>query len=76
MRQVEIARLEQRYAGLARSEQPGVALLSDYDVNRKWVRIWRIDVDDAKNSRRQRAFSRLCFPLHSARPSFAAHWRL
>jgi dipeptidyl aminopeptidase/acylaminoacyl peptidase len=48
----EIARLEQRYAGLAWSEQPGIALLSDYDVNRKWQRTWQLNVDDAKNSRR------------------------
>ncbi|MGJ7916969.1 prolyl oligopeptidase family serine peptidase [Massilia sp. LXY-6] len=49
---VEIARTEQRYAGLNWSEQPGVALLSDYDVNRKWVRTWQLNVDDAKNARR------------------------
>lgn len=48
----EIARTEQRYAGLAWSEQPGIALLSDYDVNRKWQRTWQLNVDDAKNSRR------------------------
>lgn len=49
---VEITRTQQRYAGLAWSEQPGVALLSDYDVNRKWRRTWQINVDDAQNSRR------------------------
>jgi dipeptidyl aminopeptidase/acylaminoacyl peptidase len=49
---VELTRTQQRYAGLAWSEQPGVALLSDYDVNRKWVRTWQLNVDDAKNSRR------------------------
>ncbi len=49
---VEISRTEQRFGGLAWSEQPGVALLSDYDVNRKWVRTWQINVDDAQNSRR------------------------
>jgi dipeptidyl aminopeptidase/acylaminoacyl peptidase len=48
----EIARTEQRYAGLAWSEQPGIALLSDYDVNRKWQRTWQLNVDEAKNSRR------------------------
>ncbi|CAH0296682.1 Dipeptidyl-peptidase 5 [Massilia sp. Bi118] len=48
----EIVRTQQRYAGLAWSEQAGVALLSDYDVNRKWVRTWQINVDDAQNSRR------------------------
>jgi len=49
---VELTRTQQRYAGLAWSEQPGVALLSDYDVDRKWVRTWQLNVDDAKNSRR------------------------
>jgi dipeptidyl aminopeptidase/acylaminoacyl peptidase len=48
----EITRTQQRYAGLAWSEKPDVALLSDYDVNRKWVRTWQINVDDANNSRR------------------------
>lgn len=49
---VEITRTEQRYAGLIWGEQAGVALLSDYDVNRKWHRTWQLNVDDAKNSRR------------------------
>jgi len=49
---VEITRTQQRYAGLTWSEQPGVALLSDYDVNRKWTRTWQVDIDDAQNSRR------------------------
>lgn len=49
---VEITRTQQRYAGLTWSEQPGVALLSDYDVNRKWTRTWQINIDDAQNSRR------------------------
>ncbi len=48
---VEIVRTEQRYAGLMWSEQPGVALLSDYDVNRKWQRTWQLNVDDAKAKR-------------------------
>jgi dipeptidyl aminopeptidase/acylaminoacyl peptidase len=48
----EIIRTQQRYAGLAWSEQPGVALLSEYDVNRKWQRTWQINVDDVNNSRR------------------------
>lgn len=49
---VEIVRTQQRYAGLNWSEKADVALLSDYDVNRKWVRTWQINVDDAQNSRR------------------------
>lgn len=49
---VEITRTEQRYAGLSWSENASVALLSDYDVNRKWRRTWQLNVDDAKASRR------------------------
>jgi dipeptidyl aminopeptidase/acylaminoacyl peptidase len=49
---VEITRTGQRYAGLSWGEQPGMALLRDYDVNRHWVRTWQINVDDAKHSRR------------------------
>lgn len=48
----EVTRTEQRYAGLVWSEKPGVALLGDYDVNRKWRRTWLIDVDNAQASRR------------------------
>jgi dipeptidyl aminopeptidase/acylaminoacyl peptidase len=49
---VEVTRTPQRYAGLIWSEQPGVALLSDYDVDRKWRRTWQLNIDDAANSRR------------------------
>lgn len=49
---LEIARTGQRFAGLSWSEQPNVALLRDYDVNRHWVRTWQIDVDDPQNARR------------------------
>jgi dipeptidyl aminopeptidase/acylaminoacyl peptidase len=48
----EVTRTQQRYAGLMWSEQPGVALLGDYDVNRKWRRTWQINVDNAASSRR------------------------
>jgi dipeptidyl aminopeptidase/acylaminoacyl peptidase len=48
----EVTRTGQRYAGLMWSEQPDVALLGDYDVNRKWRRTWQINVDDAAGSRR------------------------
>lgn len=48
----EVTRTEQRYAGLAWSEQTGVALLGDYDVNRKWRRTWQLNIDDAARSRR------------------------
>jgi dipeptidyl aminopeptidase/acylaminoacyl peptidase len=49
---VEVTRTAQRFAGLSWSEQPNVALLGDYDVNRHWRRVWQINVDDAQNSRR------------------------
>jgi hypothetical protein len=48
----EVIRTEQRDAGLAWSEQPGMALLGDYDVNRKWRRTWQVSIDDAAGSRR------------------------
>jgi dipeptidyl aminopeptidase/acylaminoacyl peptidase len=43
---VEITRTEQRYDGLDWSEQPAVALLTEYDNNRHWRRSFAIDVDD------------------------------
>lgn len=43
---VEITRTGQRYAGFAWSEQPSVALLTDYDNNRHWIRSFVIDVDN------------------------------
>jgi dipeptidyl aminopeptidase/acylaminoacyl peptidase len=49
---VEIARTEQRYAGLAWSEHAGVALLSEYDDNRHWKRSFAIDVDDPQSKPR------------------------
>ena len=48
---VEVARTAQRFAGLQWSEQPGIALLSDYDVNRKWRRTWQLDIDNASSRR-------------------------
>ena len=49
---VEVTRTTQRFASLLWSETAGVALLSDYDVNRKWHRTWQINVDDPQNTRR------------------------
>ena len=49
---VEISRTEQRYDGVAWSEQPGVALLNEYDRNRHWRRSFVIDVDDAQSKPR------------------------
>jgi dipeptidyl aminopeptidase/acylaminoacyl peptidase len=46
---VEIARTEQRYTGLAWSEQASVALLTEYDDNRHWTRSFAIDVDDPQS---------------------------
>jgi dipeptidyl aminopeptidase/acylaminoacyl peptidase len=43
---VEITRTEQRYAGFSWSEKPNIALLTEYDENRHWVRTFIIDVDD------------------------------
>ncbi len=42
---VEILRTEQRYAGFEWSEQPGTALLFDFDENRHWQRGFIADVD-------------------------------
>jgi len=41
----EIARTEQRYAGLDWSEQSSTVLLIEYDLNRHWRRSFLIDVD-------------------------------
>ena len=49
---VEITRTTQRFASLNWSENPTLALLSDYDVNRKWRRTWQLNVDDPRDSRR------------------------
>ncbi len=42
---VELARTGQRMVNLAWSERPNLALLTDYDVNRKWRRTWLLDTD-------------------------------
>ena len=41
----EIARLEQRFAGLTWGERPGTALLREYDENRHWAKAFVVDVD-------------------------------
>ncbi len=43
---LEIARTEQRFAGLDWSEQPSVALMQEYDHNRHWRRTFVVNVDD------------------------------
>jgi dipeptidyl aminopeptidase/acylaminoacyl peptidase len=49
---VEITRTEQRYEGFSWSDQPGVALLNEYDVNRHWRRSFVMDVDDLRQKPR------------------------
>ena len=49
---VEIARTEQRYAGFDWSEQPSIALLTEYDNNRHWRQTFIIDVDDPQQKPR------------------------
>ena len=49
---VEIARVQQRFDGVAWSEQASVALLNEYDENRHWRRTFAIDVDDPQSKRR------------------------
>jgi dipeptidyl aminopeptidase/acylaminoacyl peptidase len=43
---VEIARTAQRYYGYDWSEQPGVALLTEYDQNKHWRKTFVVNVDD------------------------------
>jgi dipeptidyl aminopeptidase/acylaminoacyl peptidase len=49
---VEIARTEQRYVGFSWSEQPSVALLTEYDHNRHWRRSFVVNVDDLQQKPR------------------------
>src|SRR5215813_5988973 len=49
---VEIARTEQRYAGFAWSENPGIALLTEYDTNRHWRKTSIFNVDDLQQKPR------------------------
>ncbi|HEV2991609.1 MAG TPA: prolyl oligopeptidase family serine peptidase [Candidatus Angelobacter sp.] len=49
---VEIARTEQRCAGLSWSERSSVALLNEYDSNRQWRRTFIINVDDLQQKPR------------------------
>ncbi len=50
---VEIARTEQRYVDFSWSEQPSVALLTQYDNNRHWRKTFVVDVDDPQQKPRQ-----------------------
>ncbi|HYM75433.1 MAG TPA: prolyl oligopeptidase family serine peptidase [Candidatus Dormibacteraeota bacterium] len=49
---VEITRTEQRYTGIAWSEQPSIALLSEYDNNRHWRKAFVLNVDDLQQKPR------------------------
>src|SRR5262249_3390800 len=49
---VEIERTEQRYAGFAWSEQPSIALLTEYDTNRHWRKSFVVNVDDLQQKPR------------------------
>jgi len=42
----EIALNEQRFVDLTWSEQPSVALMTEYDNNRHWIKTFLLDVDD------------------------------
>jgi len=44
----EVLRTEQRYAGLIWGEQPGVALMTEYDENRHWRRSFLVNLDEPK----------------------------
>jgi dipeptidyl aminopeptidase/acylaminoacyl peptidase len=49
---VEIARTGQRYVGFQWGNQPGTALLSEWDHNRHWFRRSLIDIDDPQQKPR------------------------
>jgi dipeptidyl aminopeptidase/acylaminoacyl peptidase len=49
---VEITRMEQHYAGFSWSEQPSIALLTEYDNNRHWTRTFISNVDDPQQKPR------------------------
>ena len=42
----EITRTEQRYVGFSWSEKKSIALMTEYDQNRHWMRTFTINVDD------------------------------
>jgi dipeptidyl aminopeptidase/acylaminoacyl peptidase len=45
---VEITRTQQRYGGFAWGEDGHLALIGDYDINKRWTRTFTIDVDAPK----------------------------
>ena len=50
---VELFRTEQRFSGLLWGEQPGFALIYDYDHNKHWTRTFIINPDDPKQAWRK-----------------------
>jgi dipeptidyl aminopeptidase/acylaminoacyl peptidase len=44
----ELAKVEQRYAGILWGEREGLALLRDYDRDRRWIRTLRINADKSE----------------------------
>ncbi len=48
----EISRTQQRYAGFDWSEKSSIALLSEYDNNRHWIKTFIINVDDLQQKPR------------------------
>jgi dipeptidyl aminopeptidase/acylaminoacyl peptidase len=49
---VEIARTVQRYAGYDWSEQPSIALLTEFDRNRRWRKTFIVNLDDPQQKPR------------------------
>lgn len=49
---VELLRLEQRFAGLNWCETDGLALVSDYDRDRRWSRTFLVKMDEPQQPRR------------------------
>ena len=49
---VEVARTVQRYVGYDWSEQPGIALLTEFDINRHWRKTFIVNVDDPQQKPR------------------------
>ncbi|SFC71949.1 prolyl oligopeptidase family serine peptidase [Collimonas sp. OK412] len=49
---VEITRTEQRYMGIAWTEQPSLALMHEYDRTRHWRRSFLVNVDDPQQQPR------------------------
>lgn len=48
----EIARTVQRYAGYEWSEQPSIALLTEYDNNKHWRKTFVVNIDDSQQKPR------------------------